>query len=237
MAHPGKEAEGLSPAEQSSTASEDTPAPGAAAPGDEVGHGTALEHRETRVEQGSPAPGQLPADSQGSSKELLSPGQGVSPSELPPAKGAPQSKPETSTSPGAQSPQPGRELRQKGTSSTGKVSVSELCCVFHWAQLAFARAVSEAEEQQPRGAGLRWGGFYLSSVLLGVSSSPALTEGSLSYPQHWEVSLFQAAVLSGELWDPLGQGGFCVLSLCLLSWKLLWFLFPFTPHALGAGAH
>lgn len=90
------------------------------------------EHGETArgaVEQGSPAPGQLPAatgEPQGSSKE---PGQGESPSGLPPAKGAPQSKPGTKTPPGAQSLQAGNEPRQKGNSSTGKVSVSvsELC--------------------------------------------------------------------------------------------------------------
>lgn len=149
MAHLEKEAgspesEGLSPAEQSSTASGDAPAPGPAAPEDEVGHGTTPEHGETArggVEQGSPAPGRLPAataDSQGGSKEPVSAGQGASPSELPPAKGTPQGKPETSTSPGAQSPQAGKEPKQKGTSSTGKVSVSELCSVIHWAQLPFA---------------------------------------------------------------------------------------------------
>ncbi|KAF4797459.1 E3 ubiquitin-protein ligase RNF213 [Turdus rufiventris] len=70
--------------------------------------------------KGSPALA-LPAataDSQarGSSKEL----QGVSPSGLPPAKGAPQSKPETKTSPGAQSLQAGKEPKQKGNSSTVK---------------------------------------------------------------------------------------------------------------------
>ncbi|XP_048179403.1 E3 ubiquitin-protein ligase RNF213 isoform X1 [Corvus hawaiiensis] len=121
------EAQRLSPAEQSSTASGAPPAPSAAAPGDKVGDGS-TEHRETardNVERGSHAPGQLPeatAHSQtwGSSKELLPAGQGASPSRLPPAKGAPQSKPETKASPGAQSLQAGKEPRQKGNSSTGK---------------------------------------------------------------------------------------------------------------------
>lgn len=141
MAHLGKEAgspeaERLSPAEQSSTASGAAPAASATAPGDKEGHGTPPGHGETArgsleqgaragVEQGTRAPGQLPAataDSQarGSSKEL----QGASPLELPPAKGAPQNKPETKTSPGAQSLQAGKEPKQKGSSSTVKVSVS-----------------------------------------------------------------------------------------------------------------
>ncbi|XP_068888584.1 E3 ubiquitin-protein ligase RNF213 isoform X3 [Aphelocoma coerulescens] len=133
LLHLGKEAgsleaQRLSPAEQSSTASGAAPAPSAAAPGDKTGDGTTTEHRETAkdsVERGSPAPGQLPeatAHSQtwGSSKELLPAGQGASPSGLPPAKGAPQSKPETKASPGAQSLQAGKEPRQKGNSSTGK---------------------------------------------------------------------------------------------------------------------
>lgn len=159
MAHLGKEAgspeaAGLSPAEQSSTASGAAPAPSATARGDKEGDGTAPGHGQAArgsveqpargdveqparvsveqrargdVEQGTRAPDQLPAataDSQarGSSKEL----QGVSPSGLPPAKGAPQSKPETKTSPGAQSLQAGKESKQKGNSSTVKVSVSEL---------------------------------------------------------------------------------------------------------------
>lgn len=139
LAHLGKEAgsleaEGLSPAEQSSTASGAAPAPSAAAPGDKVGDETTTEHRETagdNVEWGNGAPGQLPEateDSQawGSSKELLPAGQGARPPGLPPAKGAPQSKPETKTSPEAQSLQAGKEPRQKGNNSTGKVSVSEL---------------------------------------------------------------------------------------------------------------
>uniref|UniRef100_A0A8D2MKY7 RING-type E3 ubiquitin transferase n=1 Tax=Zonotrichia albicollis TaxID=44394 RepID=A0A8D2MKY7_ZONAL len=41
-------------------------------------------------------------------------------------QGSPQSKAETKTSPVAQSPQAGKELKQKGTSSTVKVSVSEI---------------------------------------------------------------------------------------------------------------
>ncbi|KAM7035519.1 E3 ubiquitin-protein ligase RNF213 [Acridotheres tristis] len=137
LAHLGKEAgspeaERLSPAEQSSTASGAAPAASATAPGDKEGHGTPPGHGETArgsleqgaragVEQGTRAPGQLPAataDSQarGSSKEL----QGASPLELPPAKGAPQNKPETKTSPGAQSLQAGKEPKQKGSSSTVK---------------------------------------------------------------------------------------------------------------------
>ncbi|KAM4761922.1 E3 ubiquitin-protein ligase RNF213 isoform 5-T6 [Cyanocitta cristata] len=133
LPHLGKEAgsleaQRLSPAEQSSTASGAAPAPSAAAPGDKTGDGTTTEHRETardNVERGSPAPGQLPeatahSQTRGSSKELLPAGQGASPSGLPPAKGAPQSKPETKASPGAQSLQAGKEPRQKGNSSTGK---------------------------------------------------------------------------------------------------------------------
>ncbi|XP_062362182.1 E3 ubiquitin-protein ligase RNF213 [Cinclus cinclus] len=140
LAHLGKEAgsleaEGLSPAEQSSTASGAAPAPSATAPGDKEGHGTTPGHGETArgdveqtargsVEQATGAPSQLPAataDSQarGSSKEL-SAGQGASPSGLPSAKGVPQSKPETKTSPGAQSLQAGKEPKQKGSSSTVK---------------------------------------------------------------------------------------------------------------------
>ncbi|XP_038013112.1 E3 ubiquitin-protein ligase RNF213 isoform X2 [Motacilla alba alba] len=142
LAHLGKEAgspeaERLSPAEQSSTAGGAAPAPSAAAPGDEAGDGTAPEHGGTArdgVERGSAAPGQLPAaaagsQARGSSKEQLSAGQGASPSakgavpdspRLPPAKAAPQSKPETKASPGAPSPQAGKEPKQKGTSSTVK---------------------------------------------------------------------------------------------------------------------
>ncbi|KAM3672048.1 LOW QUALITY PROTEIN: E3 ubiquitin-protein ligase RNF213-like [Ammospiza maritima maritima] len=89
-------------------------------PGDKVGDGAARGN----VEGDSGAPGQLQAatarsQARGSSKQLLSAGQGASPSGLPPAKG-PQSKPETKTSPAAQSPQTGKELKQKGTSSTVK---------------------------------------------------------------------------------------------------------------------
>lgn len=86
--------------------------------------------------------------------------------------------------------------------------------------LGFAHAVHEAEEHKPRDTGWNWGalwgGSYLSSALLGASSSPALTEGLLSYPQDWEVSPLQPAVLSGELWDPLGQEDFA-LCRCLCS--------------------
>ncbi|XP_056361664.1 E3 ubiquitin-protein ligase RNF213 [Oenanthe melanoleuca] len=166
------EAEGLSPAEQSSTASGAAPAPSATAPGDKEGDGSSpgpgetargdvqhtargdvqhtargsMEHtargdvqhtargdvKKTArgdvqhtargsVEQGTHAPEQLPAatadcQARGSSKEL----QAASPSGLPPAKGAPQSKPETKTSPGAQSPQAEKEPKQKGSSSTVK---------------------------------------------------------------------------------------------------------------------
>ncbi|KAM4890524.1 E3 ubiquitin-protein ligase RNF213 [Sylvia borin] len=115
------EAEGLSPAKQSSTARRAAPALNSGAPGEEVGHGTSPEHGKTargHVEQGSPAP--ATADSQGSRKEPMSAGQGASPPELPPARRAPQSKAETSTSPGAQSPRAGQEPKQKGTSSTGE---------------------------------------------------------------------------------------------------------------------
>lgn len=139
LAHLGKEAgspeaERLSPAEQSSTAGGAAPAPSATAPGDKVEDRTTPEHRGTArgdVEWGSGAPGQLPAATAGSqawdsSKELLPAGQGVSPSGLPLAKGAPQSRPETKTSPGAQGLQAGKAPKQKGTNSTVKVSVSEL---------------------------------------------------------------------------------------------------------------
>lgn len=97
-------------------------------------------------------------------------------------------------------------------------------------------ALSEAEEHQPRDTGLNWGGSYLSSVLLGVSSSPLSLRG---YPQDWEVSLFHAAVLSGELWDPLEPRGFCALQVpvpCKLEAAVGSLTF-FTPQALGAGAH
>ncbi|XP_064251966.1 E3 ubiquitin-protein ligase RNF213 isoform X2 [Passer domesticus] len=142
LAHLGKEAgslqaERLSPAGQSSTAREAAPAPSTAAPGEKVGDGTTPEHGGAArgdVERGSGAPGQLPAATAGSqarasSKERLSAGQGASPSaggavpgspRLPPAKGAPQSKPEATTSPGTPSPQAGKEPKQKGTSSTVK---------------------------------------------------------------------------------------------------------------------
>nr|XP_030143221.3 LOW QUALITY PROTEIN: E3 ubiquitin-protein ligase RNF213 [Taeniopygia guttata] len=122
------EAERLSPAEQSSTAGGAASAPSATAPGDKVEDGTTPEHRGTArgdVEWGSGAPGQLPAATAGSqawdsNKELLSAGQGASPSGLPPAKGAPQSRPETKTSPGAQGLQAGKAPKQKGTNSTVK---------------------------------------------------------------------------------------------------------------------
>ncbi|XP_041331790.1 E3 ubiquitin-protein ligase RNF213-like, partial [Pyrgilauda ruficollis] len=108
------EAERLSLAEQSSIAR-------AAVPRNKVGDGTARGN----VEWGSGALDQLPAatagsQAWGSSKELLSAGQEVSSFGLPPAKGAPQNKPETKTSPGAQSPQAGKEPKQEGTSSTVK---------------------------------------------------------------------------------------------------------------------
>uniref|UniRef100_A0A8C5IPF6 RING-type E3 ubiquitin transferase n=1 Tax=Junco hyemalis TaxID=40217 RepID=A0A8C5IPF6_JUNHY len=134
------DAEGLSPAEQSSTARGAAPAPSATAPGDKVGDGTAPEHAGAArddVERGSGAPGQPPAaaagpQARGSSKERLPAGQGASPSakgavpgspRAPPARGAPQSKAEPKASPGAPSPPAGKEPKQKGTSSTAKVSV------------------------------------------------------------------------------------------------------------------
>ncbi|XP_053850563.1 E3 ubiquitin-protein ligase RNF213 [Vidua macroura] len=133
LAHLGKEAgspeaERLSPAEQSSRAGAAAPAPSAAAPGAKVEDGTSPEHRGPAgggVERDSGAPGQLPAatagsQARGSSKELLPAGQGASPSGLPPARGVPQSKPETKTSPGAQGLQAGKVPKQKGTSSTVK---------------------------------------------------------------------------------------------------------------------
>ncbi|KAM3660653.1 E3 ubiquitin-protein ligase RNF213 [Ammospiza maritima maritima] len=142
LAQLGKEAgslgaEGLSPAERSSTAGGAAPAPSATAPGDEVRDGTAPEHAGTArddVERGSGAPGQPPAatagpQARGSSKERLPAGQGAGPSakgavpgspRAPPARAAPQSKAEPKASPGAPSPPAGKEPKQKGTSSTAK---------------------------------------------------------------------------------------------------------------------
>ncbi|XP_039566699.1 E3 ubiquitin-protein ligase RNF213-like [Passer montanus] len=126
LTHLGKEVgspeeERLSLTEQGSTARVAAPVSRAAVPGDKVGDGTARGN----VEWGRSAPDQLPAatagsQAWGSSKELLPAGQEASPSGLPPAKGAPQSKPETKTSPGAQSLQAGKEPKQKGASSTVK---------------------------------------------------------------------------------------------------------------------
>ncbi|XP_064532292.1 E3 ubiquitin-protein ligase RNF213 isoform X2 [Pseudopipra pipra] len=135
LAHPGKEpasleADVLTPPKQSSTASEAAPAPSSAAPRDSLGDGRTTEHGETiraNVEQGSRAPGQLPetragSQSQGSSKNVASAGQGASAAPgLPPAQ-EPKRKPDTKSSPVAQSPQAGKnkqDPRQKG--NTGKV--------------------------------------------------------------------------------------------------------------------